>query len=103
MSDLILSNKTHSWEKKLQQQRSSGMSMTRWCRKNEIPYNTFAYWKRRLGQQKEIHRESFVELEAKTASSGIELECNGVRVHLETDFDSAVLAQCLRVLKEAKC
>jgi hypothetical protein len=103
MSDLILSNKTHAWEQKLRQQQSSGLSMTSWCRVNEIPYNTFAYWKRRLGQKGQLQRESFIELETKSASSGIGLECNGIRIHLETDFDPMVLAKCLRVLKEVQC
>jgi hypothetical protein len=46
--------------------------------------------------------KDFVELPPVEAPS-IQLECNGVRIHLETDFDPILLARCISLLKGSLC
>jgi nitrate/TMAO reductase-like tetraheme cytochrome c subunit len=100
---LIFSNKTRDWKHVLETQKKSGISSHRWCHQNHVPYTTFMYWKRRFTQTATLSRESFTELLAPTSKSGIQLECNGVRVLLDKDFDSSTLMKCLQTLKRTPC
>jgi hypothetical protein len=101
MSCPAISNKSRDWEQKIQKQKQSGLSVFRWCQENRIPYNAFIYWKRRLVRVAPLERKSFVELAENSSKSGIQLECNGIRVNVEKDFDSSTLARCLQALRSS--
>jgi hypothetical protein len=103
MSSIILRNKSHEWEEKIQQQLQSGLPATRWCQQQQIPYNAFAYWKRRFIPISPLKRESFIELSDRPSKNGIELEYNNIRVRLDKDFDAVTLKRCLQILKETLC
>ena len=93
MSCSIISNKFRDWEQKIQQQEQSGLSISRWCQENQVPYNTFTYWKRRcVPKTARLERKSFLELTENSSKSGIQLEYDGIRVNIEKGFDSATLA-----------
>jgi hypothetical protein len=99
MSCPAVSNKSRDWEQKIQKQKQSGLSVSRWCRENQVSYNTFIYWKRRLVRVALLERKSFVELTENSSKSGIQLECDGIRVNIEKGFDSSTLARCLQALR----
>jgi hypothetical protein len=103
MSALVMTNKSHTWRQRILQQQASGLSIIRWCEQNQVSYNTFTYWKRRLWQPVPINRTAFLEIKEKSPQSGIHLESGGIKVHLEKDFDAATLAKVLGALKEARC
>lgn len=103
MSCPSIPNKSRDWEQKIQKQKQSGLSVSRWCRENQIPYNTFIYWKRRFVRVAPLERKSFVELAENFSKSGIQLECDGIRVNVEKDFDSSTLARCLQALRSFQC
>ena len=103
MSCPAISNKSRDWEQKIQKQQESGLSVSRWCQENQIPYNTFVYWKRRFVKVAPLERKSFVELQENSAKSGIHLECGGIRVNVEKGFDSSTLARCLQTLRGSPC
>jgi hypothetical protein len=93
------------WKKLVLEWRASGKSSKDWCEKNKIPNNTLSGWKKRL-KKLELNNDSinaktgFIELKNRELSdSGISLECNGVKIHLKTQFDSSVLKQCLNCLR----
>jgi hypothetical protein len=73
-----------------------------WCREQNINYNAFVYWNKRFSSKsvKKIDRSVFQEL-SNSAAPSITLEYNQIRIQLTQDFDAAILAKCLRVLKEA--
>ncbi len=96
-------NKSRDWEQKIQQQKQSGLSVSRWCQENQVPYNTFVYWKRRFVKISPLERKSFVELEENPPKSGIQLECDGIKVNIEKGFDSSTLARCLQALRGFQC
>lgn len=90
------------WQQRLTQWKASGIvSAAEWCRKHEINVDQFHYWKSRL-TKKSLTPKDFVELSPAEAS-GIQLECNGVRIHLATHLDPIILARCITLLKGSLC
>jgi len=103
MSYPAIPTKSRDWEQKIQKQKQSGLSVSRWCQENQVPYNTFVYWKRRFVRVAPLERQSFVELAENSSKSGIQLECDGIRVNIEKGFDSSTLARCLQALRSSQC
>jgi hypothetical protein len=90
------------WQQRLTQWETSGIvSAAEWCRKHQINVDQFYYWKSRL-TKKSLTPKDFVELPP-TEAPGIQLECNGVRIHLETNFDPILLVRCISLLKGSPC
>lgn len=96
-------------EEKVKDWQASGKPMSVWCRENDIPVTTFCGWKKRLEKHepKNVSIQSktkFIELKNRELSeSGISLECNGIKIHLKTQFDFSTLKQCLEVLRGVTC
>ncbi len=96
--------KRRIWQEKVQTQRISGLSMARWCREQQVNYNSFLYWDKRFPEKSQITRDSFQELYEETKTDpGVAIECQGMKVVLLKSFDPVVLAQCLQVLKALPC
>jgi len=89
------------WKIKLEQWKISGLSGAAWCRKNHIKYPVFLYWCRKT--ESFINKESsptFVELTSPTEqTSGIDVECHGIILHLSKDFDGLAFQRCIQLLK----
>lgn len=90
------------WEDKIQQQRQSGLSIEKWCKQNQIAPHIFYYWKTRLFPKPPLTRSSFTELTA-SQETGISIEYQGIRIHLDKCFDSTTLKSCLSALKSFSC
>ena len=90
------------WEMRIRSQKESGLSVEKWCHQNQIPYHRFCYWKDRLFPKPQLSRSSFTEL-TQTNVSGICIEYQGLRIHLDRNFDPLILKKCLAVFKEIKC
>lgn len=88
-----------AWEEKIRNQRDSGLSITRWCRENQIATQTFYAWRAKLYPKPALGRHHFTEL-TDTKSMGIIVEYKDTRIHLNKDFDSAIFKQCLTLLRE---
>lgn len=97
-----------NWKEKVLEWEASGKSAKAWCKQNKIPFTTFSGWKMRFkklrkNQTTEFDRP-FIELKEKPSPiSGIVLECHGVKIHLEPEFNAAVLKQCLACLGGGGC
>ena len=98
MSDIIPSNKSLVWQQIILKQKVSGQSSFSWCEQNHIPYSTFCYWKRRFSKPL-LNRNSFVEVQDNDVSTGVQLECKGIKVLLEKNFDTSTLSKALTLLK----
>ena len=94
--------KKKKWEETISRQRQSGLSIQRWCRENHISLQTFYYWRDKLFPKAALSRSSFTEL-TDSKSTGITIECRGVRIHLDRQFDPSTLKKCLQVLQEIAC
>jgi hypothetical protein len=102
MSEAIIT-KSQQWKERIEQWQISGKSITSWCRDNKIPYNTFQYWRKRLGLmagRRENKTSSFIEIQDTSPSfSGIELQIKGISLHLYREFDETTLIRCLSLLR----
>src|SRR5689334_11931216 len=86
------------WKEKVECQASSGLSALRWCNEQKVAYNTFLYWRKRLGLNSPDPQANFTELTDPTPQ-GIVLEFFGARLLLPKDFDEGTLFRFLRILK----
>jgi hypothetical protein len=93
--------KIRSWEEMILQQQKSGLSIARWCRHNQVVVCQFYYWKSKLFP-KQINISCFTELvEAKHV--GVKVECGGIRIELDPNFDAATFKSCLAIIREVVC
>lgn len=95
--------KKREWRETILRQRQSGISVVKWCLKNNITAHTFGYWRDKLFP-KPLLKDSFKEIhDSSLEGTGISIHCNGVHIHLERHFDLSTLKQCLKALKELSC
>lgn len=91
------SEKRQAWVERINAQQQSGLSIEKWCKKNQTAPYVFHYWKRRLFP-KSIERSSFTELiDQKNCSIDIEYQ----NVHIR--ITSPNLKQAFQALRELKC
>jgi hypothetical protein len=89
------------WKEKILKQRQSKLSLTAWCRQSGVAIHTFYYWQRKLFPEPCLNRADFTESANEIQSStGIILEYQNFKIHLQEDFNSSILRQCLEVLKK---
>ena len=88
------------WMEKLEDWRSSGLSIAAWCRQNAEGYHRFRYWRKRLEAQPSAPTGRFVELTLGHGQSPLRLECNGIYLHVDRGFDPGLLTEILAVLKK---
>jgi hypothetical protein len=89
------------WQERITQQQRSGLSVRGWCQENQVAVCQFHYWKNKL-IAKRIDATCFTEL-VDDKNVGITIEYDGMRIHLDPNFDAITLKRCLSVLKEGKC
>jgi hypothetical protein len=96
-----------AWEIKIDQWRASGLGAMDWCRTNGIPYQTFHYWRKKLGNKPSLSHDKaasqsphFVELvESSKNTTGIEIQYQGFILRLSKDFDSTTFQRCIQLLR----
>lgn len=95
------------WKNKILSQRTSGLSIVRWCQENNIVVHNFRYWQDKLFPKTIQDRSAFTEIPDKAIGrvsgsneTGITIEFQEIRIHLEKQFDLSALKQCLKLLKE---
>jgi len=98
------------WKERVLNQSQSGLSIAAWCRQNHIVPCTFYYWRDKFLPKTSLDRADFKEipeqsLEDKVLSqdSGISLQFHEFCIHLDRQFDSFCLKECLKILKEVSC
>jgi hypothetical protein len=94
-----------SWQELIQQWEASQMTAKAWCLQNEVAYDSFIIWRKRLRDALQGTATSpkipVVELvDASATLSGIEMRINGLRLILCKDFDPSTLLRCLQVLEK---
>jgi hypothetical protein len=106
--------KDPQWKDKVLEWQASGKSIRAWCLENQIPVTTFYGWKARLqkslkdkslakSKAKKIKQE-FIELkDPQSCDSGLILEYEGVKIHLQSNFDQLILKRCLDCLRSTPC
>ena len=95
------------WKRRISNQKSSGKSISEWCRKNNIHPRVFYYWRIKIFPKK-IDRFNFVELKNNNNSSNdkqpsIVIKYNGAEISIESNFDIILLQNCLKALRGIQC
>lgn len=101
MSRSLSANKKLKWKSLIEEQRQSGLSIKKWCERQNLMPNTFHYWKTRLFS-KEIQTSSFVELKVKRPDE-ISLQTRGLYIRLGSDCDPVLRKQIFVLFTEATC
>lgn len=95
------------WQEKVLDWEASGKSASAWCKENKISVNTFSGWRNRLKKSSVNSgraKSGFIELKDRVQSDpGITLEYHGIKIHLNAQFDSVALKQCLDCLRGVSC
>jgi len=98
------------WKERILKQRESGFSIASWCRKNNIVIHNFYYWQDKLFPKTILDRSAFTEIPDQNRTvvpdlkkTGIIIEYQQIRIHLDRHFEPKTLKQCLEVLKEILC
>ena len=96
--------KRRYWKEQIEAWQESGLQQIEYCRRNELKYHLFTYWKKKLVHSAEspvcLVQVPFTQTIPSRASSrplGLVLD-NGYRIEVERDFDPVALKQLIHVL-----
>ena len=96
------------WKEHILKQRESSLSEASWCRQNNIDVHMFRYWRDKFFPKPPFARSAFKEISGipknvSAHTTGVSLECQGIYIHIDKQFDLLTLKQCLKMLKEMSC
>lgn len=90
---------------------ASGLSISKWCKENQISTSTFSYWRRSMhwkNNQNEVYGNedtSFVEISfsdtANASTNEIVIEHGDFKVKVTKQTDMSILSGVLKVVKQA--
>ena len=115
MGGFILRSTTEDlllWEQRINERDKSGMSVSQWCKNNEISKNQFHYWNHKIRKkQKSDNEMAFAEItpilsnaeEAKlnsTKSDDFQIFFKNKKVTIPSNFNQTALAGLMKVLQE---
>ncbi|MBI3258290.1 MAG: hypothetical protein HYZ54_02235 [Ignavibacteriae bacterium] len=92
-------------EAMVKQWKESGKTMAEWCRERRIPKTIFFCWTRKKKPKAKLclARNHFTELKSEEPQTGIVIECRGVKIYVEKNFNPTLLTKCLRLIKGETC
>ena len=105
-------SKAELWEQRIREWEASGLSQVEYCRRHDLKFATFAYWRKRFPAQGKatgslrlvplnLHANANSDPKKPSApEGGITIEAGGVRLSVTQGFDTATLKQVLDLLKE---
>jgi len=108
-----------SWKQIILAQQSSGLTAAEYCRQQNIKYNAFYYWQRKIREdfavsalqipQKSAHAPEFATLATATVTATVQtatlpsilnLSCGPVSLEVNEQTSSELLAKTLACIKE---
>jgi hypothetical protein len=87
------------WSEKIEQQKASGKSAAAWCRENNIPYQNFLKWRKRLSIGHDLNRSSFIESIEHKDEPWMEITMHGAKCTFTKKFNRQTMSHLLEVLK----
>ena len=108
--------KQAAWEKRITEQKASGLSRMDWCARQGIKYTTYRYWLEQIGKRTEknpnvpavvsatptwLELSPASELPIPSASDGLIVHIGEVVVELRRGFDAELLREIVRALASA--
>lgn len=91
------------WEQIFKRWQDSDLSVSQFCRKQNIPTSAFYRWRRKFHKKKDREQDSFIQVDwTPTKESPLELAFNTGHVfRFSETTDKKILGTTLAVLKEA--
>lgn len=92
------------WAKRVEERRSSGLTVAKYCEEHNICTHSFYRWQKRLFEmaQAEAGGTAFAELEVPRSGNGnsaATLEINGTQTDIYNGIDEYTLRILIRVMK----
>ena len=115
MGGFILRSTTEDlllWEQRIKERTKSGMSVSEWCKNNEISKSTYHYWNHKLSKKQKLDNEiEFAEITPilSTAEEAIlnsdesndfQISFKNMQVTVPSNFNQTSLAGLMKVLQE---
>jgi hypothetical protein len=91
----VRTNSKQKWSEIIENQKSSSKTAREWCKDQEISYQSFIHWRKRLSQCEE-KKTPFIEMAEE--STWIEIHLEGATIRITKNFDRGALLFCLRLL-----
>ncbi|MCX7658160.1 MAG: IS66 family insertion sequence element accessory protein TnpB [Oscillospiraceae bacterium] len=86
-----------SWEEMIKSCKSSGLTVSEWCRENGINIKTYYRRMRKLRQAKEVH--TIVPISMPTCKGEIKIQTAGFTLELPADIPAQTLCMVIGALK----
>lgn len=115
MGGFILRSTTENlvlWEQRIKERTKSGMSVSEWCKINEISKNKYHYWNHKISKKQESDNEMEFAEASSIISNTHELEAHqgklddfqiffkNVQVTVPSNFSKDSLAELMKVLQQ---
>jgi hypothetical protein len=100
------------WEQRINERTKSGMSVSEWCKKNEISKHKYHYWNHKVSKNKKSDNvTAFAEItsiisdkdESKSVtakSDDFQIFFKNIQVTVPSNFNEASLGGLMKVLQE---
>lgn len=90
------------WIELLNEFSNDDLPIGKFCEKHGVKDHQFYYWRNKINGKTKSNKSSFVKLNPinEEKKSTIKLETDGVTLHIENDFDAALLKSLLTVVKQ---
>lgn len=95
-------NKREPWANILEKQQQNGLSIKQFCLNNNISYQTFYYWSKKLNQpepETQVQPIVVTELVESCTSCVVLTFNNGVRAELPTNLNSLQIKHWIEALQ----
>jgi hypothetical protein len=102
-----VAEKRQFWKSHIEGWQASGVSQTEYCRRNQLSFHRFVYWRKKYGPPPTSRKASLVEIDLSggfhnllpVQPSRMRLVVdNRHSIEVERDFDPVALQQLLQVL-----
>jgi transposase-like protein len=95
------------WERRLIEYKTSGKSISAWCRDNSVTEGQYHYWRRKLGSQTAINHQPVKWMvvnmgtspQEEKSSDPIAVNIGQVTVEVKRGFDHELFREIIQVLK----
>ena len=84
------------WQKQIQAQQSSGLTVQQWCKENGVNIKTYYYHLRKVRNQLIESAPSIVPLTIPETKSDIIIEKNDIKISLPSDISAEILVAVIR-------
>ena len=104
--DLIL------WKQRIRERNKSGMTVSEWCKINEVSKHKYHYWNNKINKNKNLDNEmefaevssnilnTYEEEATKSKSDDFQIFFNNIQVTVPSNFNQESLAGIMKLLQQ---